>query len=125
MSHQSHLSSGTPRSPHTTTPVRSVEGYIIVLANLPPQTTQFDIDDLLDTHCTDINVRQVTVGVDKQHNTCSGYAMLTCNTLAEADSVISKLNAVQLYGKTVAADYAFAVNNSSSSSSIVDHSSQN
>lgn len=99
------MSHATTRS--YASPIRSIEGYVIILCNLPTHTRQDDILDLCYQHVTAAHLTCVKLGIDQVSGDCCGYALITVDTLQYADTLIRAVNETQIHGSAVTADYAF------------------
>ncbi|KAG5356980.1 RNA-binding protein 8A [Yarrowia sp. C11] len=86
------------------TPLRSTEGWIIIVDNLHPEISEEDLTDFYSTYG---DVQVVHVNLDRRTGYAKGYALLQFGTKDDADTAIEETNGVEFLEHFLEVAYAF------------------
>lgn len=87
-----------------TTPVKSVEGWIIICTNLHEEVTEEDLLDLFGEYG---HVNNIHLNLDRRTGYAKGYALLEYGSREESDLAVSEGNGQILLDKKIEVSYAF------------------
>lgn len=88
----------------STTPARSIEGWIVMIAGLHEETSEEDLQDKFADFGT---IRNLHLNLDRRTGYVKGYALLEYANRAESDTAIAEANGSKLLGQTIEVSYAF------------------
>ncbi|KAI8982488.1 hypothetical protein BDF20DRAFT_867259 [Mycotypha africana] len=90
--------------PEELQPVRSIEGWIIVVRNLNEET---DEEALVDRFMEYGTVKNVHLNLDRQTGYVKGYAFIEYEARNEAESAVMDADGTEFLDKVITVDYAF------------------
>ncbi|KAG5366570.1 putative RNA-binding protein [Yarrowia sp. B02] len=85
-------------------PLRSTEGWIIIVDNLHPEISE---EDLIDFYSTYGDVQVVHVNLDRRTGYAKGYALLQFATKEDADTAIGETDGVDFLEHKLEVAFAF------------------
>ena len=85
-------------------PIRSIEGWILIISNLHEETSEEDIQDRFSEFGT---IKNLHLNLDRRTGYVKGYALLEFAERSEADDAISGANDETLLGQRIKVGYAF------------------
>ena len=85
----------------SSTPFKSVEGYVLFVSGIHEEAQEDQIDDLFGEYG---DVKNIQISYNRNIN---GYAMIEYSELSEAKDAIKNLNGTEFLGKKIKVDYAF------------------
>eukprot|EP01133_Synstelium_polycarpum_P019516 gene19516-23379_t len=85
------------------TPIKSIEGWILMVTGLSNEVQESDLRDLL---CEYGVIRNVHLNYDRRSGYCKGYALVEYESKEEAELAIAAQD-LTLAGSPLAIDYAF------------------
>lgn len=88
----------------TSGPVKSIEGWIIFVANVHEEAQE---EDILDKFGEFGQVNNIHVNLDRRTGFVKGYALVEYSDQAEAETAISSMDKTDMFGQPVAVDWAF------------------
>ncbi|KAI9313525.1 hypothetical protein BX666DRAFT_1977403 [Dichotomocladium elegans] len=86
-------------------PQRSIEGWILIVRNVNPET---DEESLLERFSEYGTVKNLHLNLDRRTGFVKGYALIEYETLKEAQTAIDEANGTMLYDHALKVDFAFA-----------------
>ncbi|KAJ2036707.1 hypothetical protein H4S03_003467 [Coemansia sp. S3946] len=94
----------TPEPVSTSSPQRSVEGWVIVATGVHEEAREEDLRDLFSDYG---KVRNLHLNLDRQTGYVKGYALIEYAAQSEAEQAIRKASGKKLLGKPLTVDFAF------------------
>lgn len=85
-------------------PLKSVEGYVIIVAGLHEEMQEEDLHDTFGEHG---EIKNCVLNLDRRTGYVKGYALIEYATSAEAKNTIQAFNDKEVCGKKVQVDWAF------------------
>ena len=85
-------------------PVKSVEGWVIILRGLSEEAVEDDVRDLC---CEAGAVRNIYLGIDGATGYARGYALVEYGKEEDATEAVRSLDGKKHMGKVLSADWAF------------------
>ncbi|GAM20867.1 hypothetical protein SAMD00019534_040420 [Acytostelium subglobosum LB1] len=93
------------------TPIRSIEGWIIIVTNIHDEVQE---SDLRDVFCEYGAIRNLHLNYDRRTGFVKGYAMIEYENQSEADAAIKESGKLEIAGQKLSVDYAFVSTNDTS-----------
>lgn len=94
------------QQPEETVPLRSVEGYVLILRNIHPETTEYDVTEMINEEAQ-VDIKNLQLNLDRRTGVVKGYCLIQVETVEEGVQVIKALNGFELYEQAIKADWAF------------------
>ena len=88
----------------SSTPFKSVEGYVLFVSGIHEEAQEEQIDDLFAEYG---DVKNIQVSYARKTGYINGYAMIEYSELSEAKDAIKNLNGIEFLGKKIKVDFAF------------------
>lgn len=88
----------------TSGPVKSIEGWIVFVANVHEEAQE---EDILDKFGEFGQVNNIHVNLDRRTGFVKGYALVEYSDQAEAETAITSMHNTDMFGQPVAVDWAF------------------
>lgn len=85
-------------------PVRSIEGWIVLVVNLHEETSE---EDLQDTFAEFGAIRNMHLNLDRRTGYVKGYAFIEYAKRAEADAAVNEANGTTFLGQQIEVGFAF------------------
>ncbi|KAI9476549.1 MAG: RNA-binding domain-containing protein [Benjaminiella poitrasii] len=85
-------------------PVRSIEGWIIIVRGLHEET---DEESLAEKFLEYGTIKNIHLNLDRRTGYVKGYAFIEYEARKEAEEAITDANGTQFMGETIKVDYAF------------------
>ncbi|CAO3656069.1 unnamed protein product [Mucor hiemalis] len=85
-------------------PVRSVEGWIVIVRGLHEETDEEFLGERFMEYGT---IKNIHLNLDRRTGYVKGYALIEYEARHEANSAIEKANDTKYLGETIKVDYAF------------------
>ncbi|GMM43642.1 hypothetical protein DAPK24_002170 [Pichia kluyveri] len=88
---------------------KSVEGYILIITNLHPETTEDNLYEIFEEYC---KISNIHLNNDKQTGFIKGYAFIEIVELDECIELfkIHETEPFEIFGNKLNIDYAFVTN---------------
>ncbi|KAG2198617.1 uncharacterized protein EV154DRAFT_502935 [Mucor mucedo] len=85
-------------------PVRSIEGWIIIVRGLHEETDEESLGERFMEYGT---IKNIHLNLDRHTGYVKGYALIEYEARKEAEQAIEQANDTQYLGQTIKVDYAF------------------
>lgn len=85
-------------------PLKSVEGYVLMITNLHEEMQEEDLQDTFGEHG---EIKNCVLNLDRRTGYVKGYALLEYASSDEAKKTIAAFNGKEVAGKEVKVDWAF------------------
>ncbi|ORY97492.1 hypothetical protein BCR43DRAFT_489864 [Syncephalastrum racemosum] len=86
------------------TPMRSIEGWIIIVRGVHPETDEETLNERFSEFGT---VKNIHLNLDRRTGFVKGYALIEYETLKEAQTAIDEANDTELFDQRLKVSYAF------------------
>lgn len=92
-------------STHLLTPRTAIEGYVLIVSNLHPETNEDNIYDVLEDFCRITNLH---LNHDKRTGFVKGYALVEVSSLDDAMEILDahKEERIEILGQELDIDFA-------------------
>ena len=85
-------------------PVRSIEGWIILITNIHEEATESDLQDAF----ADFGpIKNLHLNLDRRTGYVKGYALLEYASKEESEHAIAEMNGKTMLGQTIRVGFAF------------------
>ncbi|KAF2072967.1 hypothetical protein CYY_005707 [Polysphondylium violaceum] len=109
------VATGTDGDDQDGQPLKSVEGYIIFVANIQEEVQEPDIRDVFSEWG---QIRNVHLNIDRRTGFTKGYALIEYQSKEEAEDAVKNGNGFELAGQKLDVGFAF-ISSSSSSGPVI------
>lgn len=92
------------KTPLQQRPLKSVEGYLVMITNVHQECQE---DDIIDTFGDFGPIKNLHLNLDRRTGYVKGYCMVEYSELRVAQKAISKMNGNELLGQQIKVDWAF------------------
>lgn len=84
----------------------SIEGYVLIMTNLHPETSEDHIFDTFEEYCRVVNLH---LNMDKRTGYAKGYALIEFRDIDDAKEIMDLHNEkkIEILGRQLELDYAF------------------